>query len=339
MNGFDIRQLRVDPPVVLAPMEGVTDRSFRTLIRSLGGCGLAVTEVISSEAMTRDVRDAWRMAELDPDEHPVSIQIYGRDPARMAQAARHCQSVGADIVDINLGCPSKRVTSGCAGSALMREPDLARRIFDAVYDAIDVPMTVKMRLGWDHDCYTAPEIASAAVEAGAQMIAVHGRTKSDGYRNHSRWEMVREVVEAVPVPVLVNGDIVDPASARAALAASGAAGVMIGRGVMADPWTLARVSADLRGAPFVDPTPDERCAVLLGYLDRIEVDAALLRRRLHGKIRQSLVYFTHGLWGAARLRNQMQAIESVEEARRAVVAFFEQVRERASDAEELSCAG
>lgn len=322
MKPFLVRDIRIDPPVVLAPMEGVTDRSFRTLIRSLGGCGLAVTEFVSSEAMTRDVQDAWRMAEVDPDEHPVSIQIYGRDPDRMAQAARHCQAQGADIVDINLGCPSKRVTSGCAGSALMREPDVARRIFDAVASAITVPMTVKMRLGWDHDCYNAAEIAQAAVEAGAQMITVHGRTKTDGYRNHSRWERVADVVHAVPVPVLVNGDIIDPVTARRALAESGAAGVMIGRGVMHDPWTLARVAADLAGRAFDEPSQADRHRVVLDYLARVERDTSLGNRRASGKLRQALAYFTHGMRGAAKLRQSIQHVRTVDEARVLVDAFF-----------------
>lgn len=323
MKGFYVRDIRIDSPVVLAPMEGVTDRSFRTIIRSLGGCGLAVTEFISSEAMTRDVKDAWRMAELDDNEHPVSIQIYGRDPQRMAQAARHCEGVGADIIDINLGCPSKSVTSGCAGSALMREPGLASEIFAAVHEAISVPMTVKMRLGWDHTNYTAPQIAAEAVRIGAQMITVHGRTKSDGYKNHSRWERVADVVQAVDVPVLVNGDITNSAKAREALAVSGAAGVMIGRGVMHDPWTLARVAHDLYGTPFEEPTMADRRAVLHRYLDSMAIDEnPRTLRRMTGKLRQALAYFTHGMRGANHLRRSLQSVSCVAEARVLVDAFF-----------------
>jgi len=318
-------------------MEGVTDRAFRGTVRALGGCGLSVTEFISSEAMTRDVRDAWRMAEVDPDEHPVSIQIYGRDPERMAQAARHCASVGADIVDINLGCPSKRVTSGCAGSALMREPALASEIFDAVRGAIRVPMTVKMRLGWDHASLNAPEIAARAVDAGASMVAVHGRTKSDGYKGRARWDLVGEVKRAVSVPVLVNGDIVDPASARDALAASGCDGVMIGRGVMTDPWTLARVTASLRSESFVEPTLACRRALLLDYLARLE-DEDLSGSRALGRLRRVLGYFSKGMYNASGLRRDTHGMRSLSEARERLDAFFEEAMEASLARESMRAA-
>ncbi len=336
MNGFRIDHIAIDPPVALAPMEGVTDRAFRTLVRGLGGCGLTVTEFVSSEALTRDVEDAWRMAELDPSEHPVSIQIYGRDPERMAQAARHCQALGADIVDINLGCPSKRVTSGCAGSALMREPELAHDLFVAVREAITVPMSVKMRLGWDHDRYTAPEIAADAVACGASMIAVHGRTKSDLYKGRSQWEQVRHVVDAVPVPVLVNGDIVDPDTARAALHASGAAGVMVGRGVMADPWALARISADLHGTAFVEPTLAERLRLLDDYVARVDADGGpRATRRTLGKLKRVLSYFSKGMPNAAKLRRAMNSSQSIDEARALLAAFAD----AAADVEPAQAAG
>jgi len=336
MRSFCIDTIPIDPPVALAPMEGVTDRAFRGVIRSLGGVGLTVTEFVSSEALTRDVENAWRMAELDPGEHPVSIQIYGRDPDRMAQAARHCEALGADIVDINLGCPSKRVTSGCAGSALMREGALAHEIFDAVHGAISVPMTVKMRLGWDHDQYTAPEIAADAVKVGAKMIAVHGRTKSDGYKNDSLWHEVRHVVDAVDVPVLVNGDIVDPASARAALEASGAAGVMVGRGVMADPWCLARISADLRGEPFVEPTLADRERLLFAYVDDLARDGN--GRRTLGKLKRVMGYFSKGLWGAGQLRRSLNSVREVSAARLLLRDFFAEARAREADQRTLTAA-
>lgn len=305
-------------------MEGVTDRPFRTLVRSLGGCGLAVTEFISSEAMTRDVEAAWRMAELDPSEHPVSIQIYGRDPERMAAAAVHCQSVGADIVDINLGCPSKRVTTGCAGSALMKEPDLAFEIFKAVKAAITVPMTVKMRLGWCEQSLNAPEIAAAAVEAGASMITVHGRTKTQSYKGHARWEEVAKVRDAVRVPLLVNGDIVCPTTARMALEQSGADGVMVGRGVMADPWTLARISASFRGEAFVEPTLDERRAILVNYIQRLDhFDLQTLNR-----IKKVITYFSKGLPHAASLRAEIQRAQGLADAEEILQRFFDAVEAR-----------
>jgi tRNA-dihydrouridine synthase B len=334
MHGFNVRDIAIDPPVVLAPMEGVTDRAFRTLIRSLGGCGLAVTEFVSSEAMTRDVRDAWRMAELDPGEHPVSIQIYGRDPDRMAQAAKFCESLGADIVDINFGCPSKRVTSGCAGSALMREPELARDIMVAVRQAVTIPTSVKMRLGWDHTNYTAPLIAATAEELGYSLVTVHGRTKCDGYRVAAKWEPVRRVRDAISIPLLVNGDITDATTARRALEQSGANGVMIGRAVMSDPWTLARISAELRGTPFVEPTVVDRQRVLHAYLDRLAVQEADGDRSAVHKVRKVMGYFTKGLRNAAHLRSNINTVYGMDDARRLFDDFFaELASERAIGAE------
>lgn len=321
MRGFHVGNVVIDPPVILAPMEGVTDRTFRTLIRSLGGCGLAVTEFVSSEGLTREVRDAWRMAELDPSEHPVSIQIYGRDPQRMAQAAKNCEGLGADIVDINLGCPSKTVTSGCAGSALMREPERAAEIFRAVSNAISIPLTVKMRLGWDMKSINAPEIAASAVENGAKMIVVHGRTKACGYRYHSRWEIVRAVKEAVPVPVVVNGDIVDPSTARQALSLSGADGVMVGRGVMSDPWAIRRISADLRGEAFVEPSLEDRRQILHRYMDMLANGGELDKRGL-GKLKRVLGYFSKGMYCAAKLRQSLNDLHGLDDARREIDSFF-----------------
>lgn len=327
MKPFKVANIAIDPPIVLAPMEGITDRAFRTLVRSLGGCGLAVTEFVSSEAMTRDIEAAWRMAELDPSERPVSIQIYGRDPARMAQAARHCEALGADMVDINLGCPSKRVTSGCAGSALMREPELAREIFRAVQGAISVPMTVKMRLGWDDASLNAPGIARAAVEEGAQMITVHGRTKTQGYKGHARWDEVRRVRDVVDVPLLVNGDIIDRTTADMALAQSGADGIMIGRAVMSDPWTLARIAAEWRGEQLDDATYEERRDILVQYLDRLDTfDLPMLLR-----LKKVISYFSKGLPHAATLRAEIQRSGSLDQAREILDRFFDAIIDGPSD--------
>lgn len=327
MKPFKVADLTIDPPIVLAPMEGVTDRAFRTLVRSLGGCGLAVTEFVSSEALTRDVEAAWRMAELDPLERPVSIQIYGRDPERMARAAAHCEALGADIVDINLGCPSKRVTSGCAGSALMREPVLARDIFRAVHVAISVPMTVKMRLGWGDDELNAPDIARAAVDEGAQMITVHGRTKTQGYKGRARWEEVRRVREVIDVPLLVNGDIHDQASAEEAMALSGADGVMVGRAVMSDPWTLARIAAGWRGEAFPEVRYEDRRDVIFDYLERLDrFDLPTLIR-----IKKVISYVSRGLPHAATLRAEVQRAESLPHARELLERYFDAIIDGPSD--------
>lgn len=305
-------------------MEGVTDRAFRGIIRELGGVGLTVTEFVSSEGLTRDIKDAWRMAELDPEEHPVAIQIYGRDPGRMAQAAKHCEGLGADIVDINLGCPSKRVTSGCSGSALMREVAVADDIFKAVRDAITIPMTVKMRLGWDMQSVNAAEVAAMAEERGAAMITVHGRTRCCFYKGTAKWDLIAEVKRAITVPLLVNGDIHSPETAYEALRQSGADGVMVGRGVMADPWTLSRISADMRGESIVEPTLEDRRLLLHRYLDRMHAgEGGPMNRRTLAKLRKVLGYFSKGMYQASALRSDVQDAETVDEARRIVDAFFE----------------
>ena len=332
---FFVSRVRIDPPCVLAPMEGITDREFRGLIRSLGGCGLAVTEFVSSEAMTRNVAKAWRMAELDPQEHPVSIQIYGRDPGRMADAARYCLDLGADIVDINMGCPSKKVTSGCAGSALLREPDRAGEIFRAVSRAVEgsgVPFTVKMRTGWDANARNAPEIARRAVDEGAAMIAVHGRTRCDMYKNAADWAFISQVKHAAGVPVLVNGDILTIQDARRALELSGANGVMVGRGILRNPWLLRQIAQDLRGETVVEPTLAERRDVLLRYFRNLDgrfgLDVPDRDRIVLGPIKKATGYFTRGLPHGAKLRERIFHSAKIAEAVGHVAEYFEMLEAR-----------
>ncbi len=334
--GFDVGPLRIDPPTALAPMEGITDRPFRTMIRSLGGCGLTVTEFIRSDHLAKHDKRAWATAELDPTEHPVSIQIYGRSPELMARAAVQCQEIGADIVDLNLGCPSKRVTGGCSGSALMREPELARQMFEAVAAVVDIPMTVKMRLGWDADSLNAPLIARMAQDAGARMVAVHGRTRMQMYKGVADWRRVRETVEAVQIPVLVNGDILTVDDGLRALADSGAAGVMVGRGTMRDPWILRRISDRLAGRTPYRPPLTDREAVLLRYFEMIRLDAEQVAatarrkrvdpvRRAVGRMKKVTGYFTRGLPYGAELRDTIFHSFEIAPIYDAVRAWFARV--------------
>lgn len=319
-----IGQVVLAHPTVLAPMEAITDRSFRAFIRRMGGCGLVVTEFVSSENLTRNVRKAQEMAEIDPGEHPVSIQIYGRSPERMAEAARRCADMGPDVVDINMGCPSKAVTGSCSGVALMREPDLAVQIVRAVRAALppSMPLTVKMRLGWDHGRLNAPDLAHACQEEGAAMIAVHGRTRSDGYQGHADWDKVGWVKARLRVPVLCNGDILTVGDAFEALRRSGADGVMIGRGTMRNPWLLLQISQALRGeAPF-EPRLDERRDALLAYYDLIREQIPAELGAL-GKMKKVAGYFTTGIPRGDEVRHAIQHAETVPQAIEAVHAYFD----------------
>lgn len=249
-------------------MAGITDRPARRLAARYGA-GLVVSEMIASSALAAGNGDMRRKLGPTPG-LPHMVQLAGCEAEWMACAAGIAEDAGADIIDINFGCPAKRVTNGYAGSALMRQPDLAQSLVAAVVTATTLPVTVKMRLGWDDDCLNAPDIARRAVEAGAQMITVHGRTRQQFYKGRARWEPVRAVVEAVDVPVVVNGDILDLASAREALALSGAAAVMIGRGAQGQPWRVGQVAAGLEGAVGPEaPHGDALAAVIVEHYESI----------------------------------------------------------------------
>ena len=243
---LQIGDISIDPAVVLAPMAGITDRPFRGLVAEFGA-GLVVSEMIASDQMLAAKPDARAKAEVAAGTVGTSVQIVGRDAAWMARAAQMLEAEGARIIDINMGCPAKKVTSGACGSALMRDPDHALRLIEAVVAAVAVPVTLKMRLGWDEATLNAPLIARLAEGAGVRLITVHGRTRCQFYKGHADWAAIARVVDAVEVPVLSNGDIVDGASAAAALRKSGSAGVMIGRAAIGKPWLLAEIAASLHG--------------------------------------------------------------------------------------------
>ena len=238
------------PPVVLAPMSGITDLPFRRVVAAFGA-GLVVSEMIASGEMVtaRPSRRAASRARAEVQAGvPTAVQLAGREPAAMAEAARIAEGQGAPLIDINMGCPAKKVVGGAAGSALMREPDLALRLIDAVVGAVSVPVTLKMRLGWDEGCLNAPDLAARAEAAGVRMITVHGRTRAQFYTGRADWDAIRQVTRRVRVPVLVNGDIDGTVAAMQALARSGAAGVMVGRAAQGRPWLPAQIGAALYGS-------------------------------------------------------------------------------------------
>ncbi|WP_447248377.1 tRNA dihydrouridine synthase DusB [Meridianimarinicoccus sp. RP-17] len=234
-------------PVLLAPMAGITDLPFRRLVAGFGA-GLVVSEMIASGELVKSRRGTQDRA-LTDGQGGEAVQLAGRDPALMAEAARMAESMGARIIDINMGCPAKKVTGGLSGSALMRDPDLALRLIEAVVGAVDVPVTLKTRLGWDDDCLNAASLARRARDAGVAMVTIHGRTRCQFYKGRADWAAIRSVVDALDIPVVANGDVTCPATARAALAQSGAAAVMIGRGAQGAPWVPAAVAAALYGTP------------------------------------------------------------------------------------------
>ena len=264
------RTLRIGPldlagRAVLAPMSGISDVAFRCIAARFGA-GLVVTEMVAAAAYVARA-DQARLRSEGQGIHPHVVQLVGRNPQAMAKAARLAEASGAHIVDINFGCPAKKVTGGLCGSALMREPGLALAIVEAVVGAVSVPVTVKMRLGWDDASRNAVALAGGAVSAGAQAITVHGRTRQQFYSGRADWDAIAEVVEALPVPVVANGDVVCVSTARACLARSGAAAVMVGRAAVGQPWIVGEISAALSGLPYAPPSWAERTAATIEHYE------------------------------------------------------------------------
>jgi tRNA-dihydrouridine synthase B len=335
-------------PFVVAPMAGMTDTAFRRLVKRQGGCGLVVSEMVSSEGLVRGIDRTLEYTEFTEEERPVSIQIFGGDPAKMAEAARIVEGIGADIVDVNMGCPVPKIAKHSAGCSLMRDPGHAAKVIEAMAKAVKIPVTVKMRAGWSDAERNAPTLARLVEHAGAAAVAVHGRTAAQSYSGVADWHLVEEVAGRLSIPVFGSGDCVEPEQVVQRLSSGGVSGVLVGRGVLRNPWILAQASDLIAGRPPRAVTRAERGQFLLDYIDLLldervrepegfrhaapglaagRAASAAASRLSHdrwviNKIRALATYYTKGFEHGSHLRTEINRVTAIAELRDLIGQFF-----------------
>ncbi len=341
-----IGTVTLSPPFALAPMAGMTDTAFRRLVKRRGGCGLVVTEMVSSEGLVRGIDRTLEYAEYTEEERPVSIQIFGGDPEKMAAAAQIVEGMGADVVDVNMGCPVPKIAKHNAGCSLMREPDHAADVVRAMSSAVRIPVTVKMRAGWDANDINAPDLARRMEDAGAAAVAVHGRTAAQSYSGSSDWELIARVAAGVSIPVIGSGDCTEPQQIVDRVRASGVAGVLVGRGALRNPWIFEQAADIAAGRPPRPISPIERGQFLLDYLELLlheRVDEAAgfrhvapgseagaaapppargRQRWVINKLRALNTWYTKGLDNGSHLRVAINSAESIPQLRGIIEDFF-----------------
>ena len=315
-----IGQVALEQPLILAPMAGITDQYFRLILKRIGGVGLVTMEFISSEALTRGSERTRRMMGFSEEERPLAVQVYGSDPGRMADAAEYVQELGADVADINMGCPANKVLKGCAGAALMGDPELARGIVREVRRRVSIPVTVKFRLGLDDRRENYLELGRMCEEEGAAAVAMHARTARQMFSGRADWTRIRRLKESLRIPVSGNGDVETPDDALALWAATGCDGVMIGRAAVKNPWIFRQIAAARAGRTPAEPSLAERRDLMLYHF-------GLLREReeerfaLH-KIRTFTGWYTHGLPNGRALRQKINSLASVSQFIDEIESFF-----------------
>jgi tRNA-dihydrouridine synthase B len=322
-----IGSVELPSPFAIAPMAGMTDTAFRRLVKRHGGCGLVVTEMVSSEGLVRGIDRTLEYAEYTEEERPISIQIFGGDPDKMAAAAQIVEGMGADIVDVNMGCPVPKIARHNAGCSLMREPSHAASVIAAMTRAVRIPVTVKMRAGWSDEERNAPTLAKMVEDAGASAIAVHGRTAAQSYSGSADWDLVAEIADALTIPVFGSGDCLEPEQVIDRIR-SGVEGVLVGRGVLRNPWILAQAMDLAAGRTPRVVTLEDRGAFLLEYIDLLmkeRVDEA--REMTHdrwvvNKLRALGSWYTKGLENGSHLRTGINSAPSLDELRRLITEFF-----------------